>query len=126
MRIVVSILLLLHGIAHLPGFLVAWQLPRPSDLPYSTRLLADTVDIGDGGMRIMGVLWLIAGLACVVAAVAGVGDASGWLTIALAAVGFSLVLCIVGYPASRMGLAFNLVLLVVLLVMRTGVLTATR
>ena len=33
MRLILSFLLLAHGVAHLPGFLVAWNLASFPDLP---------------------------------------------------------------------------------------------
>jgi hypothetical protein len=34
MRIVLAALLLAHGVAHLPGFLVSWQLRSFPEMPY--------------------------------------------------------------------------------------------
>jgi hypothetical protein len=90
MRVALSILLLLHGIAHLPGFVVPWRLTALPELPYKTTVLGGALDIGGSGVRTLGLLWL------------GV-------------VASSTVLCILGWPDSRIGLAVNLVLLALLL-----------
>ena len=45
MRYALALLLLGHGIAHLPGFLVGWQLASFPELPFSTTVLAHIVDV---------------------------------------------------------------------------------
>jgi len=70
MRVVLAAFVLVHGIAHLPGFVVPWRLAALSELPYKTTLLNGTLDVGEGGIRIVGLLWLFAGLGCAAAAVA--------------------------------------------------------
>src|SRR5262245_14362174 len=58
MRIVLAIWFLAHGLAHLPGFIVAWQLRAFPSLPFHTTVLADSIDIGKFGMRVLGLAWL--------------------------------------------------------------------
>ena len=59
MRIAAVLFLAAHGFAHLVGFAGAFRL-KP-DI-YHTTLLAGRVDVGDAGMRVMGVLWVLAAL----------------------------------------------------------------
>jgi hypothetical protein len=47
MRIVLALLLLAHGVAHLPGFLVSWQLRSFPEMPYRTAFLGGSVDVGE-------------------------------------------------------------------------------
>ena len=55
----------------------------------------------------MGVLWLLAALAFLVAAIA-VATETGWaVRFTLAAVIASLILCVVGWPDARIGVAVN-------------------
>ena len=114
MRIALSVLLLLHGIAHLPGFLASWRLMKIENVPYGTSIVGGAVDVGDAGIRVVGVLWLVVALSCVVAGIAGLRGTPGWPTLALSAVTFSFLLCIIGWPAARIGLAVDVVLLAVL------------
>jgi len=114
MRIALSLLLLLHGIAHLPGFLVSWRLMKAESVPYGTTIVGGALDVGDSGIRLVGVLWLLVAAACVVAGVAGLRGTPGWPTLALTAVTFSFLLCIIGWPAARMGLALDVALLAIL------------
>ena len=85
----------LHGIAHGVGFVVPWRLMEVEETAYSTTLLAGRWDVGDVGIRLVGLLWLATGLAFV-AAGAGVWMLKGWWTpAATAAATASLVLSMV-------------------------------
>jgi hypothetical protein len=53
MRIVLVLAFFVHGVAHLPGFLVAWQLRSFPELPYHTTVLANSVDVGVTGIRVI-------------------------------------------------------------------------
>jgi hypothetical protein len=70
MRFVLAFFLLAHGAAHLAGFVSSWKLATLAELPNKTTVLSGRVDVGDAGIRVMGVLWLLATLAFLVAAIA--------------------------------------------------------
>jgi hypothetical protein len=107
MRFVLAFLLVAHGIAHLVGFVSSWKLATLSELPYKTALFSGRVDVGDAGIRVLGVLWLLAALAFLIAAFA-VAIEAGWaVRFTLAAVIASLILCVVGWPGARIGVAVN-------------------
>jgi hypothetical protein len=111
MRAVLSLLFIVHGMAHLPGFLVPWRLAAPAGMPYTTMVLGGTADLGPVGIRIVSVLWLLAALAFAAAGVATFLDDTAWRTLAVAATLASLALTVLGWPQSRIGLALNLLLL---------------
>ena len=115
MRYALSVLLAAHGIAHLVGFLVPWRLLSSPDMPYKTTLLAGRVDIGDAGIRVIGVLWLLtAGL--MAASAAGLALQTRWAeSMVLPVVLVSLVLCLIEVPQARIGLALNVGLVLLLL-----------
>jgi hypothetical protein len=107
MRFVLAFLLVAHGVAHLVGFVASWKLATLAELPYKTAVFSGRVDVGDAGIRVMGVLWLLAALAFLVAAFA-VATETGWAgRFTLAAVIASLILCVVGWPEARIGVAVN-------------------
>jgi hypothetical protein len=56
----------------------------------------------------MGVLWLVAALAFLVAAVAVATEATWAVRFLLAGVMASLMLCLLGWPDARIGVAVNL------------------
>jgi hypothetical protein len=65
----VAVALALHAIAHLPGFVTAWRLAELQDLPYGTVVLNGTLDVGEPGIRVVGLLWLVGSAAFVASAV---------------------------------------------------------
>ena len=107
MRFVFAVLLVAHGVAHLVGFVSSWKLATLAELPYKTVVFSGRVDVGDVGIRMMGVLWLLAALGFLAAAFA-VTTETGWaVRFTLAAVVASLILCVVGWPDARIGVAVN-------------------
>ena len=114
MRIVLAVLLLAHGIAHLPGFLVNWQLRSFAEMPYRTTVLGGSVDVGDGGIKTIGLAWLALSVLFVIAMGATLMRATWWQPSVYAAVGLSTVLCVVGWPDARLGLVANAVILLLL------------
>lgn len=110
-RAALTLFFIVHGIAHLPGFLVPWRLAAPAEIPYTTTVLGRTADLGPVGIKIVGILWLLAALAFVVSGAALFLDDVAWRTLAIAATLASLSLTVLGWPESRIGLALNLLLL---------------
>ena len=115
MRIALAVLMVLHGVAHLPGFVVPWKLARMEEMPYSTTLLAGRVDVGEAGIRAMGVLWLLTALAFAAAAFGTWTARPGWLPLAVGCALVSLVLSVLALPLSRIGVGVNVVILAWLL-----------
>lgn len=118
MRIALAILMALHGVAHLPGFVGSWRLATLEGVPYHTTLLGGALDVGDAGMRVVGTAWLLAGIGFMAASLATALDRDGWPDVALAVTLFSLTLCVLELPASRIGVPVNLAILAALLVDR--------
>ena len=109
-----AFVLVAHGIAHLVGFISSWKLATLAELPYKTTIFSGRLDIGDAGIRVIGLLWLFAAFAFLVAAIA-LATATGWAgRFMLAAVIASALLCVTGWPDARLGLAVNLGLALVL------------
>jgi hypothetical protein len=99
MRFILAALLGVHSIAHFVGFVFSRQIPTLADLPYKTTILAGRIDVGDGGIRAMGLLWLLGGLGFLVAV--GLATNAPWLVPFTAfMVAVSLVLCAIGWPDS--------------------------
>jgi len=115
MSIAAAVFFMLHGIAHLVGFVVPWKLANMEDAPYKTTIFADRIDLGDTGIRIMGIGWLLLALAFVAAGVAALLGVSWWplYTVIVAAV--SLVFSILGVPEAKLGVPINIVILAVIL-----------
>ncbi|MFC6238093.1 ABC transporter permease [Longivirga aurantiaca] len=109
MRVLAGAALAAHGLIHLIGFVVPWQLATLDGFPYRTDLLG--ADLGATGMRVVGAVWLALAVGFVVAGV-GVVRRSAWalpLTAALAAL--SLVACLLALPAAAAGAVIDVVIL---------------
>jgi hypothetical protein len=120
MRIAIAALMLLHGFAHLPGLVGSWRLAVVEGVPYHTTLFGGRVDVGNAGMRIVGLVWLFAAAAFMVAAVGALLDRSWWAPTAAVVCVVSLALCMSELPAARIGLVVNLTLFVWLAVASRG------
>ncbi len=120
MRISAAIFICLHGLIHLMGFVVQWQLAVIEDLSYKTTILADTVNIGHTGARIVGALWLLAAGGFVAVAVMMLKAIPGWPAMLLSVTAFSLVVTILGWPDSRFGVFINIIILAWLFWNKTG------
>jgi hypothetical protein len=115
MRWILAALFVAHGVAHLPGFLVDWKLWQTPEIPYRTTLFAGVLEVGTTGTRVLGGLWLVAALSCFGTGLAmAVGQPR---VVAWGAVTLSTLLCLLGLPETRMGLATNAVLAMGLLIL---------
>jgi hypothetical protein len=111
MRVLLIVLLVGHGVAHLVGFLVPWQLMTSNDMPYRTTALGGLVDIGSTGVRALGLVWLALAVTFMVSA-GGLLLRAPWQPYAtLVAVGTSALLCVIGWPDARLGLVANALIL---------------
>lgn len=112
MRFAFAILLVLHGIAHLVGFLTAWGVVEPEGEAPATTILAGRIDLGRAGARAMGVLWLLAGAAFAVAATGVWWDLAWGYPLTAGTAGASLLLSALHWPQARIGVAVNLAILI--------------
>lgn len=109
MRIALAIFLALHGFAHFVGFAASFGLAE--SIPYRTTVLGGTLDLGDTGIRAVGVLWLLAGGAFLVASAAAMTNQEWWLKALLAAATGSLVLSLITLPEARIGVLLDVLIL---------------
>lgn len=120
MKYAIAALLAGHGVAHLVGFLVSWRLMEAPEMPYRTTILQGAIDLADGGIRVYGVIWLMLALGFGASAVMVVAGSDIWQRLALALAAASLVMCALGWPETRIGLAVNLGILAFGLFRLTG------
>jgi hypothetical protein len=113
----VALFLAAHGVAHFVGFAVPWRLVSAPDLPYKTTILAGKINVGDAGIRAVGVLWLLTGVAFVVAAGAMAFRMPWALPLVAAVTIASGLLSAAEWPQARVGLFINVALLAALPVM---------
>lgn len=115
MHFAIAALFIIHGVAHLVGFVVPWRIATLEETPYKTTVLNGKVDVGDAGIRAIGVLWLITAAAFLVCGVAVAIQTEWWHWVAIGATLISFDLTILGWPESRIGVVIN-VLIVLLLI----------
>ena len=111
-RVALAAAIAAHGLIHLIGFVVPWQVTAVAGFPYRTTVLDGAADLGEIGVRVVGIIWLACAIGFIVAAV-GIVRRTTWalpLTAILAIV--SLVMCVGGLPETAMGIAVNAVILV--------------
>ena|SRR5688572_28964003 len=114
MKLFISILMILHGIAHTVGFTTSWKLANPSG--FKTTVFGGNVDLGEFGIRVTGVLWLLTGAAFVLLAIAWITEQPWWSSLAWSAFVLSTLLTIIQWPEARIGIAVNASLALALLV----------
>jgi hypothetical protein len=118
-RYALATLLLIHGFAHLVGFVVPWKLAKLDEMPYKTTVLGGRWDLGDAGIRALGLVWLFVGMGLFT--LGGTLALTGVLPEGLLLV-FSLtsaILCILGWPDSKLGLGVNVVIVALFVAARS-------
>jgi hypothetical protein len=110
-RRIAAILLALHGVIHLIGFVTPWRIATLEGFAYRTTVFGGALDVGDAGAQVIGLVWL--GLTVgFLAAGYGIWRRTRWavgLTVVLAVV--SLVVCLLGLPEAGAGVAIDVVIL---------------
>lgn len=109
-RIIAGLYLVVHGICHLVGFIVPWKIAELKEEPYKTTLLSGAIDVGDAGIRIVGVLWLLAAIGFIAGGIGVFAHAHWWRPFILGLSIASLVLCIFGLPGAKIGLLANVII----------------
>jgi hypothetical protein len=114
MEIAIVLLLAVHGLVHLIGFLATWGLARPDSVSRApTNLFHAT--FGSPFAQLLGLVWLVALAAFLTAAVLLIGDDAAWRFIAVAGVGVSMPLVALWWRDAPIGAVANALVLVAVL-----------
>ena len=113
-RTLAAVLLAVHGLVHLIGFVVPWGIAQVEGFPYRTSALDGAVALGEPGVRLVGVAWLVLAVGFVVAGIATWRRAA-WAArlTAVLAVG-SIVVCVLGLPEAVFGIVVDAAVLAAL------------
>jgi hypothetical protein len=106
-----AVLVALHGVIHLIGFASLSRIATLEGFAYRTTVLGGVMDIGDGGVRLIGLVWLALTFGFLAVGYA-VWRGKPWavgLTGVFAVV--SLIVCVAGLPKTAAGAAINVVIL---------------
>lgn len=109
-----SALLIIHGLVHILGFLIFFEIMEVDTLKYTTRVLWGRVNVGRIGIRLLGVVWLLVMVAFIAAGIGLLVSAPWWLSLTLLATAVSAVLCLLGLPDTVFGLLINIAIFAVL------------
>lgn len=109
-----AIIILLHGFIHIVGVITFWKLGLHEQ--YSTQVLGGTIDIGERGTYVLGFAWLAVTVAYTVAAFGMFTDQDWWRSGLAGVTVCSLALTVLGWKDTIVGTAFNVIVLIVLLV----------
>jgi hypothetical protein len=122
--VIVGIVLVLHGIAHAPGALGSLKLATFENVSYQPNLLTSA---GDGVVMLLGVFWVVAGIAFVFAGASIILRwHRAWFAV-VTAVAISLPLTVLWYQDAVVGLVLNAVVLVAIVALKlAGVGQAAR
>lgn len=111
-----SLIVLVHGLIHLMGTATYLKLATINELPYKTALLDGRWEIGDSGIRVFGVIWLIATVIFIAAAYGLTAKQDWWQAVMLIAAVLSLVITVLDYKVAYAGIVVNVVIIVVALI----------
>ena len=110
-RFLIAALLGLHGLIHLIGSAATWRLGQPtvvSAVPGYPAGLA----VGGVPARALGVLWLVATLGFLLAAVGLASETSWWRGLGAAAAVLSLLLCLAWWNDAKAGAIIDVAILI--------------
>lgn len=114
LRLPAAAVLAVHGLIHFIGLFAYWQLATFEQLRYTTTVLNGSLDVGEVGIRLVGVGWAAAGTLLLAGAWLVVRRDRGTLPVVVAATAVSTVLCTLGLPDAVLGLVVDLALIAVL------------
>ena len=111
LMIAAAVVLGFHGLIHLMGTMAYCRLGEIEGLPYRTSLLGGRVDVGDGGMMVVGLLWAVAAAGLVAAAVGWLAGWHAWQTVLVPATLLSLVLTALDWSMAFRGTLVDVAIL---------------
>lgn len=107
-----------HGIGHITGFLSAWTKMKIG-FSSSSWIFSSNVSMADPIGKLFGLIWLMAAAVLVAGGVGLVTNLRWWVTMTLVGSVLSLVAVVPWWktvvPGARIGLVFNLLVLLMLL-----------
>jgi hypothetical protein len=115
-NVIAAIYLVVHGLIHLIGFVVNFQIAEMQEIAYKTTALAGKVDVGHVGTRVLGVAWLLLAVAFVGSGAAIFSSPPWWWSFTLAVTLVSLAMCVLGWPDARFGVLANVIILAFLFI----------
>jgi hypothetical protein len=116
MRLAIALLVFVHAIAHALQFADAFRLIPSGGIPHKTTLLDGRLDVGNDGIRLMGMLWFTLAIAFTVGAAGMALGTTWWVNLAGVGAMISLVMTLLEGPRAQIGLWLNVVILTAILI----------
>lgn len=116
---ILAALLIIHGLFHILGFLIFFRFIESEEIQYSTQVLGGRLDVGDLGMRVLGLIWLLVLVGMVAAGIGLLLGISWWFSAAMWSTLISTVVLVIGLPDTRVGLLANALIFILLFVGRS-------
>jgi hypothetical protein len=110
----VVFVLVVHGLIHLMGTAVYMRLAEVKGLTYKTTLLSGHWELGEGGIRVFGALWVLPTMGFVAAAFALATGGAWWQPVLLWTTLLSLALTGLDWSNAFMGAIMDTAILVLL------------
>ena len=110
----VALVLVLHGLIHLIGTTVYLRLADIQGFTYKTTLLGGRLHLGEAGIRMFGVLWVLPAIGFVLAALALLQGWDWWRSLLLGATLLSLGLTTLDWSVAFAGAVVNVAILLLL------------
>ena len=114
MKIAVALFLFIHGFAHIVGFVVYWRIMKVKDVEYKTTIFPGSMNVGDGGIKFIGFVYLISALAFGFMGYDLLTNGVYFWEYIWTVTMVSTVLCITGWPDTKLGILTNVILIVFL------------
>lgn len=108
-------LIAIHGLIHLMGFVAYWPLAEIAELPYKTAVWGGRLNLGQTGMRIFSLFWLLAAVGLAGSAIGQAAGRTWWLPVMFAAVVVSVAVTALDWSNAFRGTLISLILLIPLL-----------
>lgn len=103
LKIIIAVVLILHGLIHFMGTAAYLKLAEVQGLPYKTTVLAGRWDLGELGTVIFGVLWAVVAIGFIVTPFAWLNNKPWWRPALFAVTLLSLVLTILDWDTAKTG-----------------------
>jgi hypothetical protein len=111
MNTAVAIFLFIHGFAHVVGFLVYWRILKDKDVEYKTTIFPGDINVGDVGIRFIGLIYLLIAIALGYLGYDLLTDAIVFQEYIWPITVMSTVLTVFGWPDTKFGLLANGILI---------------
>ena len=114
--VIAAVVLFIHGLIHLLGLVAYWPLADLAELPYKTVLAGGRIELSAQGMRVYSVLWALAAIGFVAAAITLLVRSDVWLPVVSMSLVLSLLIVALDWNVAFRGALVNFAILIPVIV----------